>query len=113
MPGSVRVVSAAARDLEGIHEYTVEQFGPMQAARYVDGLREAFERLAHFPRIGVEARPASGIRVWHYQKHRIVYRVTRDGIEVTRVPHAARDVDLVLEHYAALRAEKQRDREPE
>lgn len=100
---AVRIVTAAARDLESIHEYTVDQFGPSQAARYIDGLREAFERLALFPRIGVEAKPGSGVRVWHYQRHRIVYRVAAEAVEVSRVLHAARDVDLVLEHYAALR----------
>lgn len=100
---AVRIVPAAARDLEGIHEHTVDQFGPSQAARYIDGLREAFDRLALFPRIGVEARPGSGVRVWHYQRHRVVYRVTPEAIEVSRVLHAAQDVDLVLEHFAALR----------
>jgi len=106
MPGSVHVVSAAERDLEAIHEYTVEEFGPTQAGRYLAGLRAAFERLAHFPRIGVEARSASGIRVWHYQRHRIVYRETPEGIVISRVLHAAREVDLILEHFAALRSDQ-------
>lgn len=103
MPRSVRILQAAVRDLEAIHEYTVDRFGSAQAIRYVSGLREAFERLVHFPGLGVEVNPDLDVRVWHYERHRIVYRATSEAVVISRVIHAARNVDLVLEHYAALR----------
>jgi len=103
MPRSVRILPAAARDLEAIHEYTVAEFGSAQADRYLSGLQAAVERLADFPRLGAKTRAGSGIRVWHHQVHRIVYRDTGYELVVSRILHAARNVDLVLEHYAALR----------
>lgn len=99
--GSVTLLPSAEQDLEAIHEYTVSAWSAGQAQRYLFGLRESLDRLAGFPSMGVEI--GSGVRVWHYQRHRIVYREAEDGIEVSRVFHSSRDVDLVLEHHAALR----------
>jgi len=94
---------SAEQDLEEIHEFTVEEWGPLQARRYLLGLRVSLDKVASYPSLGVEARPRSGVRVWTYRSHRVVYRTREDGIEVSRIFHAARDVDLVLEHFSALR----------
>jgi toxin ParE1/3/4 len=99
----VTFLPGAERDLEDIHEYTVEEWSEAQARRYLVGLRASLDKVASFPHLGVEALPHSGIRVWTYGSHRVVYQAREDGIEVSRIFHAARDVDLVLVHYSALR----------
>jgi len=102
---SIRLTAAAAEDLDGIADWTVEHFGPAQARVYTSLLNDAIEALANGPRIpGVRPRgdvgrglftlhAARGTRKAH---HFILFRVGRshDGgyIEVLRVLHDAMDL---------------------
>ena len=99
----VVLLPSAERDLEAIHHYTLAEWGAVQADHYLSGLRTALTDIARFPSMGVEAKPASGVRVWNYKRHRILYRTAKQSLIVSRIFHAARDVDLVLAHYAAQR----------
>lgn len=95
------LLPSAERDLEAIHRYTAVEWSDAQADRYISGLQQALTHIADFPGMGVEAAPGSGIRVWIYQRHRIVYCATSQGIEVSRIFHDARNIDLILAHYTA------------
>ena len=62
------------------------------ADRFVDRLEQRFGVLAANPRLGVardDLRP--GLRRFGYGRYLIYYRLIRDGIEVLRVVHGARD----------------------
>lgn len=102
---SVRLTAAAAEDLDGIADWTVEHFGPTQARVYTSLLNDAIEALAEGPGIpGVRARGEVGrglftlhaARGARKARHFILFRVggSRDGghIEVLRVLHDAMDL---------------------
>jgi toxin ParE1/3/4 len=80
-------------DLAEIGDYGEAQFGEKAADDYQDAFDRAFERLALFPHIG-EARPAFGtdFRCLVCNRHRILYRVSGDTVEIVRVLHHSRDV---------------------
>jgi toxin ParE1/3/4 len=85
----------ALLDLEDIHRYTVGQFGAEQARTYLDGLREAFGRLADLPKLGQPVEGVESVRVWvHQRRHAVIYREHGDRIEVARVIHGANDPEL-------------------
>lgn len=84
----------AFSDLEEIRQYTAEAFGEDQARRYVSGLREAIEHLAHHPNSGREISDGTEIRCWvHRGQYRVVYRVRADRVEIGRIIHAAREAE--------------------
>lgn len=95
----VTILPAAERDLEGIHEHTVDEWGVGQAQRYVVGLWKTLDHLVAFPRSGMGIGASGGLRIWNYESHRIIYREREGGIEVVRIFHAARDIDRLLKSH--------------
>ena len=92
------VLSWAARtDLVEIGDYGEAQFGTVAADAYQADIERAFERLAQHPRSG-EAKSAwgSGFRCLVCNRHRIVYRVSRDTVKIFRILHHSRDVSKHL-----------------
>lgn len=86
---SWRLAPEAGEDLLDIGRYTAEIWGEAQSERYLDGLSEAFDRLAVTPGTGRsrdEIRPdlLSVVR----GSHVIWYRQVPAGIEILRVLHA-------------------------
>ena len=60
----------AERDLELIIDYTIENWGPMQAIGYIDGLEEIAQTLADNPDIGFKRDSLSaGLLSFPYQRH--------------------------------------------
>lgn len=94
--GVILLPPAAERDLEEIHEHTVDEWGVGQAQRYTAGLWKSLDHLAVFPRSGMALDTGSALRIWNHESHRIIYREREDGIEVVRIFHAARDIDRLL-----------------
>jgi toxin ParE1/3/4 len=89
-----RLTPAAERDLEGIWDYTAERWGRAQAERYVDGLIEAFARLAADPQSLQTERCdelRAGYRRCGVQRHVVYYRVADYGVAVIRVLHQRMD----------------------
>ncbi|MEP7221589.1 MAG: type II toxin-antitoxin system RelE/ParE family toxin [Novosphingobium sp.] len=84
---------AAFTDLTEIDEYSAAQFGDAAADAYKNGLDQAFTRLASFPR-SAEVRPAygDGIRCLNYGRHRILYLIDGEIVQIVRVLHQAQDV---------------------
>ncbi|HEX4953651.1 MAG TPA: type II toxin-antitoxin system RelE/ParE family toxin [Thermoanaerobaculia bacterium] len=100
------VLSSQARgDVGSIARHTAQEFGALQKQRYMAGLREHLEILGANPSLGRLLVESSGLRVSHYQRHRVLYRVLADVLEVARVLHDARQAEL--ERVLAREAERQ------
>jgi len=81
---------AAAVDLDGIWEYSVENWGVERARRYANDIRAAIERLAADPRRG---RPCGeGYFRMATGSHFIIYSVRDEGVDVVRVLHQRMDL---------------------
>ena len=92
-----RLAPAAARDLEGIWLYTLEEWGMEQAHRYTDDLVAAFSQLAANPQIGTACDDIrKGYRRRRVGRHAIYFRVTAYGIAVIRVLHDRMDMSRHL-----------------
>jgi toxin ParE1/3/4 len=89
----LRVTPAALRDLEGIWSYTAQQWGEVQAARYLDGLNTCFEAIATSPLSAPSCehiRP--GYRRQRVARHTVYYRVEDAMVVIVRVLHERMDV---------------------
>ena len=78
---AVRVQEAASRRLDDIYRYTLEQFGAAQAEHYIEGLFEAFGKIAAH---GVLSRPvpaAFGVDgfSFRYESHVVYWRRLSNG----------------------------------
>jgi toxin ParE1/3/4 len=74
------------------------------AERFLRAAREAIHDIARMPTAGglkhFRHPELSGIRSWPidgFKNYVIFYRETKDGIEVLRVLHGARDIERVLQ----------------
>ncbi len=78
----------AESDLGDIFDYTVDTWGELQAASYVDELAKCFQMLADSPGLGRACDPVfPGIRRFEQGKHVIFYKRRRDVILITRILH--------------------------
>ena len=92
----------AKADLDEIADYiAIDSFD--SALRFYQAAREAFERLADFPGAGPEhptSNPAfANLRIWPitgFRNYLVCYLRLRDGAEILRVIHGARDVKRVF-----------------
>lgn len=88
-----RLSPNAQRDLDGIFDYTVEQWGLPQALRYTDLIEAACAKLAEAPLQSQDcAVIRSGYRRRNVEQHAIYFRVTCYGIAVIRILHQRMDV---------------------
>jgi len=87
-----RLSPTAQRDLEGIFDYTVKQWGLPQALRYIDLIEAACAGLAQAPLQSQDCaviRP--GYRRRSVEQHVIYFRQTSYGIAVVRILHKRMD----------------------
>ncbi len=83
-----KLSSLAADDFAGIYEYTLLNFGVLQADDYTDALENMLESIAQSPSIGREyPEIAEGIRRLDYRLHAIFYRIRERDIFVLRILH--------------------------
>lgn len=87
---------AAQADIDEIWEYSAENWGPDQADRYTDEIRDACHALADGSRHGrpVDVRP--GYLKSSTGSHMIYFRDVGDLLEIIRVLHVRRDVEQHL-----------------
>ena len=79
---------AAWNDIQGIADYTVAEWGPEQAERYIGSLDEAFHLLAEAPLIGISSTGlAPGLRRLRVEHHVIFYLPLKNGVRIIRVLH--------------------------
>jgi toxin ParE1/3/4 len=105
---TVRLAAAAEADYRNIVDWTVEQFGDLQARIYADTLSAALIALAEgLTTVGVRERAEIGrvlftlhvARDGHKGRHFVLFRVGPSGrrqrhIEVLRLLHDAMDLKL-------------------
>lgn len=86
----------AIADIEAIWDYSAENWGPDQADRYTDEIRDACFALAAGWKAGrtVDVRP--GYLKYPTGSHVIYFRDTPNQLEVIRVLHGRQDVDRHL-----------------
>lgn len=89
------VQSAAAARLEDIYRHTLEQFGPAQADRYLDGVFALFEDIAG-KRITWRRIPTEfGVDGYfaRYKSHFVFWKLRSDGqIAIVAVLHQRMDL---------------------
>ncbi|MHA1564160.1 MAG: type II toxin-antitoxin system RelE/ParE family toxin [Alphaproteobacteria bacterium] len=83
-----RLAPKARADAEAVWLYSRKQWGPKQAARYVDELAEGFALLANSPQAGAPCENIrAGYRKYPVIRHVVCYRETGYGIEIMRILH--------------------------
>jgi toxin ParE1/3/4 len=102
---SSRVVkhSAAKRDLKA-HFVYIGADSEEAAFRFLSAAEESFQDLARNPLMGaacqLRGQRAKSFRRWRvkdFENYLIFYRLLKDGIEIARVMHGARNLEQVLE----------------
>jgi toxin ParE1/3/4 len=87
-----RLSPKAQRDLEGIFDYTAEQWSLPQALRYTDLIEATCAKLAKAPLLSQDCsliRP--GYRRRSVEQHAIYFRQTSYGIAIIRILHQKMD----------------------
>jgi len=103
MPRILRLIPAR-RDLVEHFVFIGEATDTEAAQRFLDSVDKTLEQLAKMPRMGIKRQFRSqkfeNVRIWRvkgFEKYLIFYRPHTNGIEVLRVLHAARDIDILFE----------------
>lgn len=94
----------AEEDLAEHEDYLSESASPETAARFLDAIEEALQLLATRPEMGArrEYRQAAleGQRMWPvrgFENYLVFYFPTPDGVDVTRVLYATRDIQRLFD----------------
>ncbi len=85
---TVEFSQKAEADLLDIGLYTLSMWGSSQTLRYINEIEDACQRLADFPtsgRLCEHIRP--GLRRTEQGRHVIFYRISENGILVSRILH--------------------------
>lgn len=94
-----KLSALAAEDFAEIYEYTLVNFGSLQADAYTDDLESVLHLLFKSPLMGHECpQIAVGIRRHDHQKHAIFYRRRKADIFVVRILHQQMDP---MKHFSA------------
>jgi toxin ParE1/3/4 len=93
-----RLSPEAARDLEDIKLYLVEQAGPTVARYVLRRLRQAMMFLAATPGVGHKRSDLTDedVRFWSVFSYLIVYIPHMRPIGIARVLHGARDLEALF-----------------
>jgi toxin ParE1/3/4 len=94
----IHVSELAERDLIGIWRYSFEEWGEIQADKYLDQLDSGIRKLAHNPELGTRRDYVhDGYRVLFIGSHADYYTATSDTVHIIRVVHGSMDPDRHLE----------------
>ena len=92
-----RFTARASRDLDEIYEF-IARDRPQAAAGVLDLIERKCEALVRFPEMGASREElAPRLRSFPVGKYVIFYRPAKDGIEVIRILHGARDIPSIFE----------------
>lgn len=93
---SFRLLPQAEQDLLEIADYIAID-NRHAADRQVDRLQHSFRRLGEFPGLGTAHDDVrAGMRLLPVGPYLILYRITREGVEIVRVVHGAREWQALL-----------------
>ncbi len=82
----------AERDLEGIIDYTVQEWSASQANTYLDGLESRAQLLAENPDLGtIRETLSEGLLSFPYESHILYYKKHACGIVILRALHQHMD----------------------
>jgi toxin ParE1/3/4 len=85
----------AEADIQDIAAYiAMDNFGA--AIRWLDQVGEKAEQLGEMPKLGVAVTSRLGLRIFSLGNYLILYREVKNGIEVVRVVHGARQWEKLL-----------------
>jgi toxin ParE1/3/4 len=94
----IHVSELAESDLIGIWRYSFEEWGEMQADKYLDQLDSGIRKLAGNPELGMQREYVrDGYRVLFIGSHAVYYAATPDTVHIIRVLHGSMDSDRHLE----------------
>jgi len=84
----------AVETLQGIKDYIAKD-NDFYAARFVERIVAAAEKLQDFPGVGRKVPEADreDVREIIFQAYRIIYRVRAERVEILAVVHGGRDLD--------------------
>ena len=83
-----KLTDAAANDIENILNYSITQFGLLQAETYYTNLTHCLQLLDDNPAMGVDASDLrQGYRRFLHESHVIFYTTDNSGILVIRILH--------------------------
>lgn len=86
----------AEQDLIDIWRHIAED-QPVNADRFLERLQEKAQKLAEFTDMGVDRLElAPGIKSFPVERYVLFYRSNEHGIELVRVLHGSRDVNLLF-----------------
>ena len=88
----VRWSALAADDLERICEW-IERDNPQAARRVAKAIYDGCGQLEHFPNLGKASSRIRGRRELSFSPlpYIVVYRVTEEAVEISRIFHGAQD----------------------
>ncbi len=90
-----QLTDEAAKDVEGILTYSVNNFGLAQTEHYFEELKECIELLAENPNIGYGAEDILPEYLrFPYESHVIFYKRLSSSILVVRILHERMDPKL-------------------
>ena len=87
---------AAIADIGAIWDYTAETWGPDQADRYIDTVRDTCLALANGEIAGRRVEVRDGYLKYPVGRHLIFFRQPGSGTEVIRVLHQMMDTERHL-----------------
>lgn len=88
----------AKQDLIDVWLYTFNEWGEVQADKYLDGLEYSLRLLAEQPLICREREEFEPpVRIYHHEHHMVVYLLMEGGINIVRVLHKNMDIVRQLE----------------
>lgn len=86
----------AEQDLVDIWLYIAED-QPVNADRFLERLEKKAQKLTEFTDLGIDRRDlAPGIKSFPVDRYVLYYRPNDNGIELVRVLHGSRDVNLLF-----------------
>lgn len=104
MNRDLHILPAADGDIEQCFRYLRDQNNLDKALRFLEGLRESFERIRQMPFIGsprkFSATSLQNLRQWPvkgFKDFLIFYHVSDTQVEVYRVLHARQDIEAIFE----------------
>ena len=87
---------AASADIGAIWDYTAETWGPDQADRYIDTIRDTCLALAKGELAGRKVEVRAGYLKYPVGRHLVFFRQSAAGTQVIRVLHEMMDTDRHL-----------------
>lgn len=84
----IQLTRAAESDLDAIAQYTLETWGALQAAAYLDRLEDTLDLLAKSPGVGRSANAIRhGLQRFEVERHVVFYFEQDEMLHVVRILH--------------------------